>query len=95
MPRTPRAENRKRLARVLATGGHVADIQHPKTTRGVLERVLVTRDMLGRADAGHIVLALAVEPWPSDELAAFGADLDELEPEPDEEDDDPAEDEDA
>jgi hypothetical protein len=53
MPRTPRAENRKRLARVLATGGHVADIQHHKTTR------------------------------------------DELEPEPDEEDDDPAEDEDA
>ena len=76
--------------------GHaVPDIHHPEIMRGVLGRVLATGDVLGRDDAGRVVLAVAVEPWLFDELAAFGADLDELEPEPDDEDDDPAEDEEA
>jgi hypothetical protein len=76
-------------------GGHVVpDIHHPEIMRGVLERVLATGDVLGRDDAGRVVLAVAVEPWLFDELAAFGSDLDELEPDPDE-DDDPAEDEEA
>jgi hypothetical protein len=56
---------------------------------------LATGDVLGRDEAGGVVLAVAGEPWLFDELAAFGADLDELEPEPDDEDDDPAEDEEA
>jgi hypothetical protein len=60
----------------------------------VLGRVLATGDVPGRADAGRIVLAVAVEQSLSDALAAVGADLDELEPEPDE-DDDLAEDEEA
>jgi hypothetical protein len=77
-------------------GGHVVPgIHHPEIMRGVLERVLATGDVLGHDDAGRVVLSVAVEPWLFDELAAFGADVDELEPEPDEEDDDPAEDEGA
>jgi hypothetical protein len=78
------------------TIGHVVpDIHHPEVMRGVLERVPATGDVLGRDDAGRVVLAIAVEPWLLDELAAFGGDLDELEPEPEDEDDDPAEDEEA
>jgi hypothetical protein len=52
--------------------------------------MLATGDVLGRDQAGRIVLAVAIEPWLFDELAAFGTDLEGLEPEPDEEDD-PAE----
>ena len=55
--------------------------------RGVLERVLATGDVLGHNDAGRIVLAVAVAPWLFDALPAFGgADLDDREPEPDEDD---------
>jgi hypothetical protein len=41
---------------------------------------------------GRIVLAVAVDEWLFDELAAFGMELESLEPQPDEEDD-PAKDE--
>lgn len=43
--------------------------------------------MLGRDEAGRTVLAVSVEDWLFDALAAFDANLDDLEPEPDEDDD--------
>jgi len=42
--------------------------------------------------AGRVVLAVVVDDWLFDELTAFGTELEDLEPEPNE-DDDPAEDE--
>ena len=36
--------------------------------------------------AGRVVLAVAVDEWLFDELAAFGTKLEDLEPEPDEKD---------
>jgi hypothetical protein len=51
-----------------------------------------TGDVLGRDQAGRIVLAVVVDGWLFDELAAFGTELEDLEPKADE-DDDLAEDE--
>jgi hypothetical protein len=75
--------------------GFVPNVHHPEVMRGILERVLATGDVLGRDRHGRTVLAVSVDDWLFGELAGFGADLDELEPEPDDEDDDPAEDEEA
>ena len=69
----------------------VPNLGHPEIMRAILANVLATGDVLGRDQAGRIVLAVAVEAWLFDELAAFGTELENLEPEPDE-DDDPAED---
>jgi hypothetical protein len=75
---------------IMASGegfGYVPDVRHPEVMRGILERILATGDVIGRDARGRAILAVAVDDWLLDELAAFGADLDELEPEPDEEDD--------
>ena len=69
----------------------VPNLGHPEIMRAILANVLATGDVLGRDQAGRIVLAVAVDAWLFDELAAFGTDLEDLEPEP-AEDDDPAED---
>jgi hypothetical protein len=69
----------------------VPNLGHPEIMRATLANVLATGDVLGRDQAGRIVLAVAVDDWLFDELAAFGTELEDLEPEPDEEDD-PAED---
>ena len=44
-------------------------------------------DVLGHDSEGRIVLTVAVEPWLFDELAAFGSDVEDREPEPDDDDD--------
>jgi hypothetical protein len=43
--------------------------------------------VLGQDASGRTILAVAVDAWLFDELAAFGTELEDLEPEPDEEDD--------
>src|SRR5688500_9296907 len=68
------------------------DLTHPDVLRAVLAGVLATGDVVGRDHAGRLVLTLAVEDWLFDKLAALDAALEDLEPEPTE-DDDPAEDE--
>ena len=68
------------------------DLDHPEILRAVLAGVLATGDVVGRDHAGRVVHTVAVEGWLFDQLAALDADLEDLEPEPDE-DDDPAEDE--
>jgi hypothetical protein len=70
----------------------VPNLGHPEIMRAILANVLATGDVVGRDQAGRIVLAVAVDAWLFDELAAFGTELEDLEPEPDE-DDDPAKDE--
>jgi hypothetical protein len=69
----------------------VPNLGHPEIMRTILANLLATGDVLGRDQAGRIVLAVAVDEWLFDELAAFGTELEDLEPEPGEEDD-PAED---
>ena len=70
----------------------VPNLGHPEIMRAILANVLTTGDVVGRDQAGRIVRAVAVDAWLFDELAGFGTELEDLEPEPDEEDD-PAEDE--
>lgn len=65
----------------------VPNLGHPEIMRSILGQILSTGDVLGRDEAGRTVLAVAVEDWLFDALAAFDADLEDLEPEPDEEDD--------
>jgi hypothetical protein len=75
-------------------GGYRPNVRHPEIMRSILAGILATGDVLGRDRHGRTVLAVAVDGWLMDELAASDADLADLEPEPDgEEDDDPAEDE--
>jgi hypothetical protein len=54
--------------------------------------VLATGDVVGHDEAGRVVLAVAVEGWLFDALSSLDAALEDLEPELDEDDDDPAED---
>lgn len=68
------------------------DLSCPKVLRAILSGVLATGDVLGQDEAGRVILAVAVDNWLFDKLAALDVDLEDLEPEPDE-DDDPAEDE--
>jgi hypothetical protein len=70
----------------------VPNLGHPEIMRAILANVLATGDVLGRDQAGRIVLAVVVDGWLFDELAAFGTELEDLEPKADE-DDDLAEDE--
>ena len=46
------------------------NIHHPDIMRGIVERVLGTGDVLGHDSSGRVVLAVAVEPWLFDALAA-------------------------
>ena len=53
----------------------------------ILAQVLATGDVIGRDAQGRTVLVVAVEDWLFDAMAALDADLEDLEPEPDDEDD--------
>ena len=78
--------------RIVETAGFVPNLHHPEIMRSVLERILATGDVIGRDEHGRTVLAVAVDNWLFDALAAFGSDLEDRELDLDE-DDDPAEDE--
>jgi hypothetical protein len=67
------------------------NLGHPEILHAILANILMTGDVIGRDVKGRTVLTVAVDEWLFDELAAFGTELEDLEPEPDE-DDDPAED---
>ena len=63
------------------------DLGHPEIMRMILAQVLATGDVIGRDAQGRTVLVVAVEDWLFDAMAALDADLEDLEPEPDDEDD--------
>lgn len=77
---------------VVEISDFVPNLHHPEIMRSVLERILATGDVIGRDEHGRTVLAVAVDNWLFDALAAFGSDLEDRELDLDE-DDDPAEDE--
>ena len=62
------------------------NVGHPDVLRAVLQGIVGTGDVLGDAGPGRTVLAVTVDNWLLDELAALGADLEDHEPEPDEDD---------
>lgn len=67
--------------------GYIPNVHHPDVMRGILEGILATGDVIGTAGPGRTVLAVTVDDWMFDELAGFGADLEDCEPEPIEDDD--------
>ena len=70
-----------------AEPGYLPNIHHPDVMRCILEQILATGDVVGSDGPGRTVLAVTVENWLFDELAALGADLEDCEPEPIESDD--------
>ena len=65
----------------MATSGYVPNIHHPDVMRSILEQIVNTGDVLGSAGPGRTILAVTVDNWLIDELAALGSDLADREPE--------------
>ena len=68
----------------MATSGYVPNIHHPEIMRSILAGIVETGDVIGTAGASRTILAVTVDNWLIDELAALGTDLEDCEPEPDE-----------
>ena len=66
--------------------GYVPNVHHPDIMRSILQGIVETGDVLGPAGPGRTILAVTVDNWLIDELAALDADLEDREPEPDEND---------
>ena len=66
--------------------GYVPNVHHPDVLRAILQGIVETGDVLGAAGPGRTVLAVTVDDWLLDELAVLGADTEDHEPEPDEDD---------
>jgi len=58
------------------------NLDHSEILRAILARIVETGDVIGRAGPGRTVLAVTVEDWIADELAAIGADGEDREEEP-------------
>ncbi len=65
----------------MATSGYLPNIHHPDVMRSILEQIVNTGDVLGSAGPGRTILAVTVDNWLIDELAALGSDLADREPE--------------
>ena len=64
--------------------GYVPNVHHADVIRAIPEGNVETGDVLGAAGPGRTILAVTVDNWLIDELAALGTDLEDREPEPDE-----------
>ena len=65
----------------MVTSGYVPNIHHPNVMRSILEQIVDTGDVLGSAGPGRTILAITIDNWMIDELAALGSDLADREPE--------------
>jgi hypothetical protein len=65
----------------MATSGYVPNIHHPDVMRSILEQIVDTGDAIGSAGPNRTILAVTVDNWLIDELAALGSDLVDREPE--------------
>ena len=65
----------------MVTSGYVLNIHHPDVMRSILEQIVDTGDVLGSDGPGRTILAVTVDNWLIDELAALGSDLADREPE--------------
>ena len=66
------------------TSGYVLNIHHPDVMRSVLEQIVDKGDVIGPAGPGQTILAVTVDDWLIDELAALGSDVANRGPEPNE-----------
>ena len=55
--------------------GYVPNIHHPDVMRSILEQIVDTGDAIGSPGPGRTTLAITVDNWLIDELAALGSDL--------------------
>lgn len=62
---------------------YALNVHHPEIMRAILAGIVETGDVLGAAGPGRTVLAVTVDDWLIDELAALGSDLEDMEPEGD------------
>ena len=60
--------------------GYVPNVHHPEVMRSILEGIVETGDVIGTAGPGRTILAVTVDNWVIDELAAVGTDLEDHEP---------------
>ena len=60
---------------------YALNVHHPEIMRAILQGIVETGDVLGEAGLGRTVLSVTVDDWLIDELAALGADLEDVEPE--------------
>ena len=67
-------------------GRFVPNIHHPEIMRSILVGIVETGDIVGAAGPGRTILAVTVDNWLIDVLAALGTDLEDREPEPDDDD---------
>ena len=63
------------------TSGYVPNI-HPDVMRSIPQQIVDTGDVIGPAGPGQTILAVTVDDWLIDELAALGSDVTYREPEP-------------
>ena len=49
--------------------------------RSILEQIVETGDVIGTAGPGRTIIAVTVDNWFIDELAALGTDHEDMEPE--------------
>lgn len=61
---------------------YVPIIHHPEVMRSILVGIVETGDVIGATGPGRTVMAVTVDNWLIDELAALGTDLEDREPEP-------------
>ena len=55
------------------------NIHHPAVLRSILEGIVETGDVIGTAGPGRTVLAVTVDNWVIDELAALGTEREDHE----------------
>ena len=65
----------------MATSVYVPNIHQPDVMRSILARIVDTGDVIGAAGPGQTILAVTVDNWLIDELAALGGDAADREPE--------------
>ena len=66
----------------MATSLYVPNIHHPDVMRSILQQIVDTGDVIGPAGPGQTILAVTVDDWLIDELAALGSDVADRELEP-------------
>ena len=59
--------------------GYVPNVHHPEVMRSILACIVETGDVIGTAGPGRNVLAVTVDNWVIDELAALGTEREDHE----------------
>ena len=54
--------------------GYALNVHHPEVMRSILEQIVETGDVIGTAGPGRTIIAVTVDNWFIDELAALCTD---------------------